>query len=546
MEPRFARLKGFRPPPLRIALALVALGLVAACASSPSPPGDENHAPVLVSLSVSGAKPKLAAGSVNVQLAVETVDLDGDALTLTWSGPGVFHSQIVQPGSASVRWNLPADQYGELTVTCKASDGVASDSLAQAFPVGRALTTADYGDLVGDTITWSEADAPFYVLQQDVEIPAGVTLDVAAGTEIWCEGNTRLTIGGSLIAAGSSTQQIAFQPNAAETSTPALWNGIYFASSGGSVALTYCNIDNAETALNLELGTGSGALLESCRFRYCSSAVRVGFGAISLLGCRAEGFGKGLVADHSEVSLENCTFIDGTEESVSLRSLSSGACEGCFFTDVAAPIISISGGSRVDFHGNRFFGTGIAFLIGAGYGGSPEPLDARCNYWGEGAGDVSILARIEVAGGDPATLIYTPWQATQGAACGEDPPVVAAEVHVVFDARHPLFGDSPPGVDLSAMAVDGYPRLLVVEVAPQHDGFIHAYDWSASAGGSLFVEGQSWPLGDPYVQTYPGQADDGVGSAIYFVPAGAGGESVSVTITDNWGQAVASTAAFDY
>jgi hypothetical protein len=43
-----------------------------------------------------------------------------------------------------------------------------------------------------------------------------------------------------------------------------------------------------------------------------------------------------------------------------------------------------------------------------------------------------------------------------------------------------------------------------------------------------------------------GQQDDTAGSAIFFVPAGAGGESVSVTITDNWGQSVASSALFSY
>lgn len=546
MEPRIARLKGFCPPPLRSLLALVALGLAGACAESPSPPADTNHAPAVVSIAVVGGKPNIAAGTLNVQLQAVTQDIDGDALALTWSGPGSFHSQSDTPGGGTVRWNVPAGQYGSLTIACKASDGVASDSLAQVFPVGRALTTADYGDLVGNTVTWSDADAPFYVLQQDVEIPPAVTLDVAAGTQIWCESDTRLTIGGSLVVAGVSAQQVDFKPNAVETSEAGLWNGIYFASSGGSLAMTFCNIENAETAVNLELGTGLGAALESCSFVHCSDAVKVGFGAISLLGCRAEDFGQGLVADATAVTLANCTFVDGSEESVNLRSQSTGTCEGCFFTDVAAPIISISGGSQVDFHGNRFFGTGIAFLIGSGYGGAPEPLDARCNWWGNGVNEAAIIARIAYAGGDPATLVYTPWQASEGAACGEDPPEILAQVAVVFDERHPLYGDPPPGVDLSTLDDDGYPRLLVVAVLPQHDGFVHDYAWSASAGGSLFVEGGTWPLGDPYVQNYLGQQDDNAGSAIFFVPAGAGGESVSVTITDNWGQSVAGGADFDY
>ncbi len=547
MEPRSARLKGFCPQSSSSLLPLlVALGLAGACAQSPSPPGDDNHVPEVNSLNVVGGKPNLAAGTLNVQLVAVTVDIDGDTLAVTWSGPGVFHSPQVQPGSATVRWNVPPGQYGLLAVTCRVSDGAASDSLVKAFPVGRALTTANFGDLVGDEVVWSPADAPFYVLQQDVDIPAGVTLSVADSTRIYCEADTRLTIGGSLAVAGTATRQVFFAPNAAATSAPGFWNGIYFASSGGSLALDFCNIDNADAGVNLELGTGLGAYLASCRFRYCSDAVKVGFGEISLIGCRAEGFGQGLIADHAVVTMENCTFIDGTEESVSLRSLSSGSCEGCFFTDVAAPIVSISGGSRIVFHANRFFGTGLAFLVGAGYGSTPEPLDARCNFWGAGVSEATIIARIGYAGSDPAPLIYTPWQADQGAACGEDPPQLLADVQIVFDARHPLYPAGVPGVDLSEMALDGYPRLLVVGIQPQPDGFVHDYAWSASAGGSLFVAGRSWPVGDPYVASYLGQQDDAAGSAIFFVPAGAGGESVSVTITDSWGQSIGGGASFSY
>jgi hypothetical protein len=547
MKPRCARLKGFCPPPFaRRLLALGALGLAGACAESPAPPADDNHAPAVISIAVVGGRPNIAAGTLNVQLEAVTQDIDGDALTLTWSGPGSFHSQNDAPGGGTVRWNVPAGQFGALTVSCKASDGAASDSLAQAFPVGQALTTADYGTLVGNTITWSDADAPFYVLQQDVEIPAAVTLEVAAGTRVWCEGDTRLTIGGSLVVAGLAGEQVVFQPNAAATSEAGLWNGIYFASSGGTLAMDFCNVLNAEVGVNLELGTGLGAQLESCSFVHCSDAVKVAFGEISLLGCRAEDFGQGIVADATALSIENCTFVDGSEESISLRSGSSGSCAGCFFTDVAAPYISISGGSHVDFHDNRFFGTGVAFLIGAGYGAAPEPLDGRCNWWGDGAGEAAIIARIDDAGGDTAPLIYTPWRAVQSGACGEDPPVVLAPVAVVDDERHPLHGDPPPGVDLSAMAVDGYPRLLVVGVQPQHDGFVHDYAWSTTAGGTLFAAGGLWPLGDPYVQNYAGQTDDAAGSAIFFLPAGVEGETVTVTITDNWGQSVASGILFEY
>ncbi|MBM4118298.1 hypothetical protein FJ251_11270 [bacterium] len=225
-----------------------------------------------------------------------------------------------------------------------------------------------------------------------------------------------------------------------------------------------------------------------------------------------------------------------------MRGGASGHCHGSYFTDVGAPIVSQSGGGRLICHANRFFGSGTAFLVGAGYGVGAEPLDARCNWWGvDNIGEAAIIARIAYAGGDPATLVYTPWQATPGGACGEDPPLVSADVHVVFDARHPLYPEGIAGVDLAVMDDDGYPRLLVVAVEPQHDGFVHRYDWSASAGGALFQAGTDWNG-----TSYPAQSDDVNGSAIFFVPAGVGGESVSVAITDNWGAATGSAASFAY
>lgn len=549
MKRGFAPLKRF-PRRRRLAggLALSALALVGACASSPSPPGDDNHKPSVIAIEASGGKPHLAAGTYNLLLVAETVDLDGDTLTASWSGPGVFHSASVVPGEARVRWNLPAGQYGTLTVTCRVSDGVAADSLAKGFSVGRALTEADYGELVGQTITWSPAAAPFYVLQQDVEIPAGVTLQVAAATRIYCEADKRLTIGGSLDVNGSAAQQVYFQPNAAATTAPGYWNGVHFESGNGSLEMAYCNLENAATAVTCELGTGLGVLLESCGFRYCSDGVKASFGAMELRGCRFEGFGQGLVADHAELIVENCTFLDGTEESLTLRTGSEGSCSGCFFTDVAAPIVAISGGSRVDFHGNRFFGSGIVFLVGSGYGGAPEPLDGRCNWWGvDGIGEAAIIARIDDDTAGAAPVVYTPWQATQSAACGEeDPPQIAVQLAVVFDARHPLFGQEPQGVDLSVMADDGYPRLLEVSVLPQHDGFVHDYDWSASAGGQFFTEATEWPPTGPESLHYDGQTDTASGSAIFFIPAGVGGETVSVTVTDAWGQSTGSSVDFAY
>lgn len=548
MKPRRAPHKAFRPRLQR--LVTLALPLALACAESPAPPGDDNHAPQVVSIAISGGKPVIAAGTLNVLLQAVTSDIDGDDLTLTWSGPGSFHN--VDNTAKTVRWDVPAGQYGELTVTCTASDGVATGSKERDIPVGRALTTLDYGTQVGNQVTWSPDEAPFYVMLSDVEIPSGVELRVSCtdsdSLTIWCDSNTRLTIGGSFTVEGSANYDVVFRHYGAGSSAPGLWDGIVFASSGGSLAMSQCVLRNAAVGLNLELGTGTGAALANCGIFDCGDAITLGFGELALSGCWFTGFGTGIAADFdATLAITNCNFDESSGEAIVVRGGAEGSCSGSYFgLDLGTPIINQAGGGRLICHGNRFFGTGTAFLVGAGYGVDPEPLDARCNWWGvDNINEAAIIARILSSGGDPATLIYTPWQATPGAACGDDPPAVLVHVAVVFDERHPLWDEPPVGVDLSVMNDDGYPRLLVVTVEPQHDGFVHAYDWSASAGGTLFRQATVWPAG-PSGTAYPGQRDDVNGSAIFCVPAGAGGETMSVTITDNWGASTGSATSFVY
>ncbi|MBM4119198.1 hypothetical protein FJ251_15975, partial [bacterium] len=337
MEPRTAPHKGFRPrSPL---LLLLGLPLALACAESPAPPGDDNHPPQIVSIAISGGKPVIAAGTLNVLLQAVTADIDGDPLTLSWSGPGNFHN--ADNAAKTVRWDVPAGQYGELTVTCSASDGVATGSKDRDIPVGRALTTLDYGTPVGDQVTWSKAEAPFYVMQSDVEIPTGVTLVVGAGDSIsvWCDTDTRLTIGGSLRVEGSSSHDVVFRHYGPASDEPGLWNGIYFVSSAGGLAMSRCVVRNANVAVSFEQGTGTGAVLEGCALLACNTVVTLRFGELALIGCLSEDFDTGLVADfESAVSVENCTFRNGSGESLIMRGGASGHCHGSYFTDVGAPI----------------------------------------------------------------------------------------------------------------------------------------------------------------------------------------------------------------
>ncbi len=526
-------------------LAILGFG----CAGEPSAPGDGNHAPEVIAISVSGSRPVIAAGSLNLLIVAETADIDGDALSFTWSGEGTFHSQ--DDDAKTVRWNVPEGSYGNLSVTCTASDGSLEDSRSRTFQVGRSLTASDYGDLVGDTITWSSSDAPFYILQGSVDIPEGVTLVVDEGIDIWCDSDKYLKINGSLIVNGDQHAQVNFKAYLSDTDLKTYWDGIVFESSNGSIEMSWCNMLNASPGLSMTQGSGQGASLSSCSFIHCGTAITATSAEIEISGCRVEDVTKGFSLSDSEFNLFRCSFIATVEEALRLIGGSRGHCEESTFTEVGAPGISIAGNSEVTLHLNSFLGSGQAFLVGGGYGQDPIPLDARCNYWGaEDLSPAQIEARILYSpGSDVPDLIYTPWRNTAGTSCGDsDGPQLLTGINVVFDARHPLWGAEPVGVDLSIMAADGYPRLLEIDVDGLGMYFVHDYLWSATGDGLLFESATDWPLLPPEdTRAYPGQADTHDGSSIFFVaPPGSADETVNLVITDSWGVSAAAELDFVY
>ncbi|MCB1164085.1 MAG: hypothetical protein R3C71_02075 [Candidatus Krumholzibacteriia bacterium] len=414
MRSRSARLKGFRRwRTVAPAVLLLAAGL-AGCASNPTPPDDSNHAPQVTQISILGDKPVVAAGSFNVTLQAQTADVDGDALTLSWSGPGNFHG--VNNAAKTVLWDVPADQYGDLTVTCTASDGDLSGSRDRSFAVGRAITAADYGTPVNGTITWSTADSPFYILKVPVDIPVDVKLVIAPGTTIWCESASQLSVLGELEALGTSTQQITFKPYAAPTTLQDYWLGVSMEAGARAANLEWCNIYNANVGLSLALGTQDPALVSIVYFLNCKKGVVAGFGGVEVSGCRIEGFAQGVVADDCEVDIHNCTFVDGSESSLILRGGSTGPCTGNVMTDVAAPIVNLAA-SYPQLNYNSFYGTGVAIAVGGGYGTDPAPVDARCNYWGDGLSEGGVVGRISISGTDPADVLYDPWRDSVSADC---------------------------------------------------------------------------------------------------------------------------------
>jgi hypothetical protein len=178
-------------------------------------------------------------------------------------------------GSGSAQVTLPANSTGQAKTYSFGLSAVGSKTVkATAVKVTVSPATGpvpvqhESGTLT-QSATWSPKLASAYLVDGSLDIPAGITLTIAAGTVIKVA--SQLTVEGTLDAVGTSSSPVVFTSvnddsvggdTGEQGTAPAAgdWYGISLsAGSGGSspqVSLTDTDIDYAASALS---GSGSGA-----------------------------------------------------------------------------------------------------------------------------------------------------------------------------------------------------------------------------------------------------------------------------------------------
>ncbi len=405
METRNRPGKRFSP----ILVFLVCAGLLlGSCAKGPSKPEDQNHAPYFDGgIVVSGDKPVIAQGDTDVLLEALAFDIDGDALSFTWSGDGTFFGQDDE--QKRVHWRLPESEFGELSVSCRVSDGTAADSLTRSFTVGRGLNFADYGDQVGDDVLWSTNDAPFYILSGNVSIPEGLRLRIEAGVTVWCASGSRLTTQGGLSVEGTRSSWVVMKPYSSGSEGNNWWDGIVFQSSVQPLAVQSLDVRNAHIGLDVTTGAPEGITLQSVSFQDCAKGIHVNNSSVNIVGGGAESCDRGFEFANCSITVANSTFESIIGDGLLIGQGSVGLVSGCIFTGNVATGVNLSGNSFMDFNDNSFLGENIALLVGAYDGGDANEIDATCNFWGHGATGATIPARIATQSGSP-TILFEPFK----------------------------------------------------------------------------------------------------------------------------------------
>jgi hypothetical protein len=528
------RLRSFPGNTISIIL-LLGLPWLLSCAGGSQGPEDENHPPVVTGISILGGGERIGAGD-QVVLKAGTSDIDGDTVTLTWSGEGILQGTVDQENK-TVSWLIPSDGYGDQTVTCIASDGQAvSAPEEETFPVGRVIKIDDYGLIVGGEVNWATGagQPPFYILQGIVTIEEMLLID--QGVTVYCKENSFLKLRGGFTAQGESGYgEIAFRPLV----TGGGWEGIELTSSTEVFDLTRLLIYNAEIGISVYVA--SEVRLDHCMLNNCDVGLK--YDNVSepsaLLQDTGSYFldcGVDFIASSCELQLTGSIFTDSqgvTGEGITI----AGGCSG-FFSSVSfnknGTAITLSGGSYLDFHGNTFTGEGVVFFIGPGYGESPLQVDARCNSWGTNS-DAEIRSRIDDDTSGAAGVKYSPWIPPEGGDCQPAyGPEIVSGIEIDGDVIHPLGDNLPTGTDLDVLAIDGIPRLLYIDLTAADVHVNYVYQWELMAGEGSLLEDPGVFSSHGLIAFYPGQSDGPAGSSIYFVAQGGSSVTIKVTVTDPW------------
>lgn len=201
-------------------------------------------------------------------------------------------------------------------------------SLCAVFITSKSQTSL-YGVITQDSIL--DISSSPYMVTDDIYVDSGVTLTIAAGTDIIFTGNFAIYIYGRLDIAGSAGQRIVLKGEDLGTTPPsnALWKGIRLMDSHGFVTVKNANISHAEVAIDYSLANYAGMWkipdfdIENAEFSNNITAVAGSFNSTAgnIKGCSFTNNTIGIsgmtdtmayslkpFAGGSSVKVQNCTF----------------------------------------------------------------------------------------------------------------------------------------------------------------------------------------------------------------------------------------------
>ena len=160
------------------------------------------------------------------------------------------------------------------------------------------------------------SDLPIVILDS-LTVKEGATLTIAKGANLYIHPNAPISIKGSLVATGDTSNKIVFQGIRIDEpykNYPGGWPGIYFAPNSKNNVLKYCILKNAYQGVALDnpsTNNNSKLVLEQCILdNIYDKAIVCSNSSLSATNCLISNVGFGLyIVSGGKYTINHCTFV---------------------------------------------------------------------------------------------------------------------------------------------------------------------------------------------------------------------------------------------
>ena len=182
--------------------------------------------------------------------------------------------------------------------------------------------------------TWTERNGP-YIVEKDILVLEGVTLEISPGTKVFFDGSYGINVEGRLLAKGTRESNIVFRSNQVAPQNDD-WDGLKFKSEGNR--LSHCRISHAYTAVHISYGNESitdciisdsrgGMRIESKR------ATNISIRNVSFNNLESIGISIYSVHDDANIGILNCTFAGSMYNCIHIHWTNQVLISNCTFTE---------------------------------------------------------------------------------------------------------------------------------------------------------------------------------------------------------------------
>lgn len=242
------------------------------------------------------------------------LDALGDQVVLEGTAPGCATRSVKVNGSPAQYdpvtgvWRADLSvQPGPQSVVVEAFDPAGSPIARQEVAVQGASGFRSVEGTLAAGAVWTREEGPYFV-SGNLDVPAGASLTIGAGSVVRLAPGAVLTVAGLLAIDGTAEKPVLFQP----VRCGERWSGIRLMDTGAAVGAPVHRIRSAvlsgasgaggalevqnaraevagslfEDIATAAIGaTGSSLAIEDCRFRNLPSALRAGTSAVTMRNC---------------------------------------------------------------------------------------------------------------------------------------------------------------------------------------------------------------------------------------------------------------------